>query len=142
MKEYKKRYWPMVVWALALMPVMLGAYYGARALGAEENGCMLAMLLAMLGMLMALMLLIWRGEHVYWLTGGPDFEAAKQAGQAARREYGRRHFIVMGRAALAAAALSVGAYFLNLAEWAMPLVLAVCIVAGAISTMKIKWEET
>jgi len=139
MKDYKKTYWPLIAWTLALLPVMLGAAAIAERAGLGDRGMVAAMMVVVMLMLLLLMWMIWKGEYVYWFSGGPSFEEAKAAGSEVRREYAWKHLIAMIRGCMAALVLLAVGYFLGMHEVVMVLLTAVCIVAAAVSTMKIRW---
>ena len=139
MKDYKKIYWPLIAWALALLPVMLGAAAIAERAGLGDRGMVAAMMVVVMLMLLLLMWMIWKGEYVYWFSGGPSFEEAKAACSKVRREYAWRHLAAMLKGCAAALALLAAGYFLGAHEVVMVLLTAVCIVASAVSTVKIRW---
>ena len=85
MKAYRKRYWPLALWCIALVPVMMLGFYGAQWLGLDELASTAVMMLSMNLALDGLFVLIWAGEYVYWINGGPDYEGAKAAAREARR---------------------------------------------------------
>lgn len=141
MKEYRKTYWPLIVWALALTPVMIGAAKWAEAAHWGDCGMVALMMTAVLIMLLLLFWIIWKGGYVYWINGGPDFEQARDAGREARNRYAWAHLKAMLKGCgvafvLLAVECSFGAH-----ELLMVLSTCVCIIAAAISTVRIRWME-
>lgn len=141
MKEYRKIYWPMILWALALMPVMLGSARLAERVGFDERGIIALMMVVVLIMLLLLMWMIWKGEHVYWFSGGPSFEEASAAGSEIRREYAWKHLAAMLKGSAVALILLAIGYFCGVHELLMIFSTGICIVAAAISTARIKWPK-
>ena len=113
----------------------------AEKAGMNDRGMIAMMMIVVVLMLLVLMWMIWKGEYVYWINGGPSFEEAKAAGSDVRREYAWKHLTAMLKGSMAALILLAAEYFLNAHMMVMLLTTAVCIIAAAISTMKIKWPE-
>lgn len=141
MKEYRKNYRPLVLWSLALLPVMIGVATLAEKGGTDERGMIAVMMITVMLMLILLMWMIWKGEYVYWISGGPSFEEAKAADREVRREFAWRHFTAMLRGELATTALLLIEYALGAHEIVMALSVGAGIVASAISMIGIKWED-
>ena len=141
MKEYKKTFLPLILWSLALAPVMLGAMPLSEWLELSDRVMVALMMAAVIVMLLALFWLVWKGEYVYWINGGPSFEEAKAAGSEARREYARRHFTAMLKGGAAALVLLAAECFFGAHELVIVLSTGVCISAAAFSTIRIKWTN-
>ena len=141
MREYRKRYWPLALWCIALVPVMMLGFYGARWLGLDALASVAVMMLSMNLALVGLFVLIWAGEYVYWINGGPDFAQAKAASSETRREYAWGHLRCMLKGIAASALLMAVMYARQATEIAMVVLPTICIVASASSTMRIKWNE-
>ncbi|MBQ9952467.1 MAG: hypothetical protein IJO98_10100 [Clostridia bacterium] len=141
MKEYQKNYWPLIVWALALLPAMLGAAALAERAGLDSRAMTALMMAVVVIMLIGLMWIILKGGYVYWINGGPSFEEAKAAGSEARREYARKHFDAMLKGGAAALTLLAAEYALGAHEMVMVLSVGVCVVIAAVSTIRIRWTE-
>lgn len=141
MKEYRKRYWPLVVWALALTPAMIGAAKAAEGFGLDDRVVVAVMMAAVTLMLLVLFWMIWKGGYVYWINGGPSYEQARDAGGDVRREYAGRHFKAMLKGCICALALLAAECVLGVYALWMILSAGVCIIASAISTIRIRWTE-
>jgi len=98
--EYIRTYKPLAIWlgaflaAMAAVPLSLAWFVSGNVLTAAMLG------LIYLGLL-ALFILIHRGGYVYWLSGGPSFEQARDAGEETRRQYAWAHlkrFLLAGAA--------------------------------------------
>lgn len=141
MREYRKQWWPFAAWTLALLPVMIGAAEIAGRAGMDSRGIVAWMMIVVIAMLLLLLWMIWKGEYVYWISGGPSFEEAKAAGSEVRREYAWKHFSAMLKGGAAALILLAAECALKAHALVMLLSTAVCIVAAAVSTVKIRWRE-
>lgn len=142
MREYRKTYWSLVVWCLALLPVMLGSAKIAQNAGMDERGMTALMMVVVVLMLIGLMWIIKLGGYVYWINGGPSFEEAKAAGEEMRREYAQKHLSAMLKGGIAVAVLMAAEYFAGVHEIAMVLSAGVCIIVAALRMIPIRWQET
>ena len=141
MKEYRRSYKLLVAWTLALIPVMLGAAMLAEKAGMDDRGMIAMMMTAVVLMLLVLMWMIWKGEYVYWINGGPSFEEAKAAGSDVRREFAWRHLTAMLKGSAATLALLSAEWLLGAHELVMVLTVGAGSIASVIPMMKIKWPE-
>lgn len=139
MKEYKKTYWPLIAWCVALVPVMLGTISAAECMKLSDAALVALMMASVILMLLVLFWMIWKGEYVYWINGGPSFEQAKAAGSEARRDYARRHFRAMFRGSAIVLTLLAVECFFGGHELVMVLSVGAGIIAAAISILRIKW---
>ena len=127
------------MWCFALVPVMLGAIPLAVWLNLNDGAMVALMMAAVIVMLQALFWIIWKGEYVYWINGGPSFEEAQAAGSEARREYAWKHLLAMMKGGAAALVLLAAEGFFGAHEIAMVLTTGVCITVAAVSSIRIKW---
>lgn len=139
MKQYRKTYKPFIAWMLAMfigLPALslLPAPFG-------DGACLTRLtLLATLLALDALMALIYFGESVYWINGGPTFEQARDAGSRARKAYAWAHlkrFLIGTGAAIAA---MIAAHMAALPVWVDFISVCLAMVVAALSTMGIKFQ--
>ena len=141
MKEYKKTYLPLILWSLALMPVMLCAVPVAGWLKLNDGAMIALMMAAMIAMLLALFGMVWKGEYVYWINGGPSFEEAREARPEVRREYAWKHLLAMLKGSAAALILLAAECIIGAHGIVMVLSASVCIAVAAFSTVRIRWPE-
>lgn len=64
---------------------------GKRLSNISTKVSALAVLIILSIGLYILMLIIYKGEYVCWINGGPSYEEAKLAGSEKRKEYARAH---------------------------------------------------
>ena len=141
MKEYKKTYWPLIAWCLAMVPAMLAVMPASELFGMGQRETMALMMAIIVLMLLLLFWMVWKGEYVYWINGGPSFEEAKAAGSEVRREYARKHLEVMFRGSAAAVVLLIAECVLGAHELVICLSASACIVAAVIPMIRIKWTR-
>lgn len=89
-QEYQKTYKPLSGWLILLFAVLLAVGILPAPFVSGETLTRMTMLATLL-MVDGLMLIIWRGEYVYWLNSGPTFEQARDAGSEARKAYALAH---------------------------------------------------
>ena len=87
----KKSYRLLVIWILAfcagsvLLSVCLDKYLLSMA---DVADIIFAWIILMVDLLLYM---IYKGEYVYWISGGPSYEEAKAAGSEKRKSYARAH---------------------------------------------------
>ena len=140
-RAYEKRYWPLVLWLIALVAGMIGSAELAGGAGLSGRGMTAASMMALILLLAALFVMIWKGEYVYWISGGPDYDQAKAAGSEHRRAYAWLHFRAMLLGGLVALAVLAVEYCCGANELTMILSVGACVVAAAVSTTRIHWTE-
>lgn len=96
-------------------------------------------LLLHFGWLDLLMFIIYKGEYVYWISGGPDYEVAKTAKSSQRKKYAFKHLMAFLKA-------SAGFVFYILFSFVFEfhigidfLIFLLIIIVAAFSTIKIKF---
>ena len=140
-RAYEKRYWPFVLWLIALVAGMTGTAELAGRAGLSGRGMTAASMAALILLLAALFVLIWKGEYVYWISGGPDYDQAKAAGSDRRRAYAWQHLRAMLLGGLAALVILALECFCGANELTMILSVGACVIAAAVSTTRIHWTE-
>ena len=141
-EAYKKTYAPFIVWMLVMIAATGGVPFLVSALMGENDKLIIdSILLTVLLCVQALMYLIWRGEYVYWINGGPTFEQAKSAGSEARRRYARAHLDLFSKASLAGCAYLALSVLLTLPELLDAAVVCALIIAAACKTMPIRFDS-
>ena len=77
-REYNKTYKPFVAWLIGYPVVAIIAGIGLSEVSIKVS--VMASLMILVVSLYILILIIYRGEYVYWINGGPSFEEARSAG--------------------------------------------------------------
>lgn len=140
-RVYEKRYWPLVIWFAVFVAGMIGSAELADRSGLGRRGMTAVSMTALILLLAALFVMIWKGEYVYWINGGPDFDQAKAAGSERRRAYAWLHLRAMLLGGLAALVVLAAEYCCGANDLAMILSVGACVVAAAVSTTRIHWTE-
>ena len=140
-RVYEKRYWPLVIWFAVFVAGMIGSAELADRSGLGRRGMTAVSMTALILLLAALFVMIWKGEYVYWINGGPDFDQAKAAGSERRRAYAWLHLRAMLLGGLAALIVLAAEYCCGANELTMILSVGACVVAAAVSTTRIHWTE-
>ncbi len=135
--EYKKTYKPLILW-LILFP-LIAIVIPLRFINASEKILALALMTISLVAIYLLMLLIYKGEYVYWINGGPSFEEARQAGSEKRREYARAHLDIFLKYTLLGLIYLPVSLILNFSMWIDILFIFMLIVIAALKTVGIKF---
>lgn len=135
---YKKTYRGLIIWIAALFSTIVLVPLLSRVI---TDGDVLTKLFLMivLAMLDILMFVIYRGEYVYWINGGPDYETAQKAPPEQRKRYAFRHLKVFLIASIIAAVYMAFSFALHIAVGFDIAVFAVTVIAAAFSTMRIKF---
>lgn len=136
-KEYKKTYKLLILW-LILFP-LIAIVIPLRFINASEKILALALMTINLVAIYLLMLLIYKGEYVYWINGGPSFEEARQAGSEKRREYARAHLDIFLKYTLLGLIYLPVSLILNFSMWIDMLFIFMLIVIAALKTVGIKF---
>ena len=140
-RVYEKRYWPLVIWFAVFVAGMIGSAELADRSGLGRRGMTAVSMTALILLLAALFVMIWKGEYVYWINGGPDFDQAKAAGSERRRAYAWLHLRALLLGGLAALVVLAAEYCCGANDLAMILSVGACVVAAAVSTTRIHWTE-
>ena len=140
MNEYRKTYRPFIVWIPLLCAVLLAAAILPAPFVSGETQTRITVI-ATLVMLDVLMLIIYRGEYVYWINGGPSFEQARDSGSAARKAYALAHLKPFLWATLISAALMAASALMNWPVWTDALGACAVLVIAALSTTRIKFPK-
>lgn len=138
---YKKTYKPFILWLLLFIGLSFSSIPIAQSLfHLDAAATTRVSLLNTLLPLVLLFVVILRGEYVYWINGGPSFEAAREAGSEARRAYARAHLRLFAGAS-GAGALCIAVFaFLRLSIWLDIAAVCAALVAAALLSLRIKFE--
>lgn len=146
-QSYHKTYKPLVLWmivflaATSLLPMAINhilqeSFQTTWGAGAEVRMVLIFMMIAIDGLLA----LIYAGEYVYWINGGPSFEEAKAAGSEKRKAYAAAHLRVFLKMTLIGFVYLGISTFFRLPMMIDVVVIASVVVAAAIKTMPIRFD--
>ncbi len=137
--QYKKSYLGLVVWTIVLIAEMIvGMPLLSTAVESEKIMLKLTLLALVLSILL-LMIIVHKGQYVYWMSGGPTYEEAKSATQERRKRYTWR----LLRVFLIFSAVSVGyliiSFLCELPVGVDIVVICISLVVASIGTMGIRF---
>lgn len=146
-QSYHKTYKPLVLWmivflaASTLMPALINRilqelFQTTWGEGAEVRMILMFVVIALDG----LMWMIYAGEYVYWINGGPSFEEAKAAGSEKRKAYAAAHLRVFLKMTLVCCVYLVISLFFRLPMGIDIVVISSAVVVAAIKTMPIRFN--
>lgn len=138
-RDYKKTYKAFIAWLIGF-PIIL--IFITKMLGdlSIKVSVLVTLILTVIS-LYALMLIIYKGEYVYWINGGPNFEEAKEAGSEKRKEYAKAHLDVFSKITLISLVYGAISLFLKLSMWLDIVVITMIVVIATFSTITIGFDE-
>ncbi|MBC3900373.1 hypothetical protein GH811_12165 [Acetobacterium malicum] len=146
-QSYKKTYKPLILWMIlfiavcTLIPMLINQIFEQLfQITWGEGGEVRVILMFMVISIDGLMWMIYAGEYVYWINGGPSFEEAKAAGSEKRKAYAGAHLRVFLKMTLVCCVYIVISSFFRLPMLIDIVVIASAIVAAAIKTIPIRFN--
>ena len=101
----------------------------------------LSSLIIMIISLYILMLLIYKGEYVYWINGGPNYKEAKSAGSEKRKEFAKAHLDIFLKIMLISFLYGITSLLFQFSIWVDVLLISLLVIIGALSTNPIKFNK-
>ncbi|SHF04653.1 hypothetical protein SAMN02745784_02624 [Tissierella praeacuta DSM 18095] len=138
-KEYKKTYKPLIAWLIGF-PV-IAIIIAERLSNLSTKIATLLSLIIMVISLYILMFIIYKGEYVYWINGGPNYEEAKLAGSEKRKEYAKAHLDIFFKMMLISFLYGILSLLLKFPIWIDIVLISVIIIITAFSTISIKFNK-
>ncbi len=139
-KEYPKTYKMLMVWLVSFFAVALFFVY-KMCVSDDLFWISKIMLSIILIMIDFLFLDIYRGEFVYWISYGPDYETAKAASSTQRKRYAwkyLRNFLIVSIVWGIYLCVCIPMQFVTKVDFFIYLIL---LFVGGISTIPIKFYE-
>ncbi|MGJ0848054.1 hypothetical protein ACR77J_15300 [Tissierella praeacuta] len=138
-KEYKKTYKPLIAWLIGF-PV-IAIIIAERLSNLSTKIATLLSLIIMVISLYILMFIIYKGEYVYWINGGPNYEEAKLAGSEKRKEYAKAHLEIFFKMMLISFLYGILSLLLKFPIWIDIVLISLIIIITAFSTIPIKFNK-
>lgn len=137
--EYKKTYKPFIAWLIGF-PVILMVI--TKILGEFSiKVSVLTTLILTVVSLYLLMLIIYKGEYVYWINGGPTYEEAKEAGSEVRKKYAKEHLDIFFKIMKVTLVYGVISFLLKLSIWVDIPFITLNVMVAAFATLSINFEK-
>lgn len=138
-KKYKKTYKPLIAWLIGYPVIAIIIIERLSILSTKVST--LVSLIIMVISLYILMFIIYKGEYVYWINGGPNYEEAKSAGSEKRKEYAKAHLNIFLKMMLISFLYGIISLFFNFSIWMDILLISLLIIIIAFSTILIKFNK-
>ncbi len=135
-KEYIKTWKPFIAWIIGfpIIGIIIPAAFNVSA-----KISTLITLLITAAYLYLLMLIIYKGEYVYWINGGPTYEEAKSEGSERRRKYAKAHLDLFSKMTLVCIAYGLISLLLNFHIWIDIIIISGAIIVTTFATIPIKF---
>lgn len=136
--EYVETYKPLVGWFVTLVGFALFFGFERNTLGNAKilSKLFIIMTMAFIDVLFAI---IFKGEYVYWIVYGPNFETAKNSDSQRRKTYAWKYLRIFLVASIILLIYLLGSTLFGLsASFDYIVFLIICIAAG-LSTVPIKF---
>lgn len=88
-----------------------------------------------------LVFIIYKGEYVYWYTGGPSYEEAKTAGSTKRKEYDKAHLDLFRKMTLISSLYLLLSFFFYFSIYIDILIVSLAIVLATLKSTPIKFNK-
>ena len=87
------------------------------------------------------MLIIYIGEYVYWINGGPNYKEAKLAGSEKRKEYAKAHLDIFLKMMLMSFLYGILSLLFKFSIWVDILLISLIVIIAAFLTIPIKFNK-
>ncbi len=138
-REYNKTYKPFVAWLIGYPVVAIIAGIGLSEVSIKVS--VMASLMILVVSLYILILIIYRGEYVYWINGGPSFEEARSAGSEKRKEYAKAHLDIFFRLMLVSLFYGIISLYFEFSIWIDILIITLLVIRAGFSSIPIKFNS-
>lgn len=135
-KEYVKTWKPFIVWIIGF-PIM--SIITPASLNVSAKMSTLIILLFTVIYLYLLMLIIYKGEYVYWINGGPTYEEAKSGGSERRKKYAKSHLDLFSKMMLICLAYGFISLLFSFPIWIDIIIISGAIIVTVFATIPIKF---
>jgi len=136
--KYVKTYKPLIGWIVSFVVIALFLGFGWNSLGNAQILSKIVIIMVMT-FVDVLFTIIYKGEYVYWIVYGPDFETAKNSDSQRRKTYAWKYLRIFLAASIILMIFLFGSMLLNLsASFDFIIFLVVGITAG-LTTVPIKF---
>jgi len=140
-KEFTKTYKPFIGWLIGfliisiLIPIIMDNFFDVSA----KVLTLITLFITVISLYL-LMLLVYKGEYVYWINGGPDYEKAKAAGSKKRKKYAKAHFDLFTKMTVVCCGYGMVSILLNMSIWIDSIIITAIVVVTGFLTIPIKFD--
>lgn len=137
--KYKKTYKPLLLWLIGfpIITIILVENF----FNVSKKVSVLSTLIIVVISIYVLMLIVYKGEYVYWINGGPNYEEAKEAGSEKRKKYAKAHLDIFFKMMLISFLYGIISLLLVFSIWIDTLLILLLIIIAAFLTIPIKFNK-
>lgn len=133
-----KTYKPFIAW-IFLFPIIITAPWGLIYL--SEKSQVIFSLIMTVFTLDILMLIIYKGEYVYWINGGPTFKEAKASNSENRKQYAKAHLDIFLKMTVFIFLYAILSLSFKLSIWVDIVIFSLAIVIATFKTVLIRFKK-
>lgn len=136
--EYVKTYKPLAGWIVSFVLIALFFGFGWNSLGNVQILSKIVIIVVM-AFVDVLFTIIFKGEYVYWIVYGPDFETAKNSDSQRRKAYAWKYLKVFLAASLILMVVLLGSMLFRLSASFDFIAFLIIIITAGLATVPIKY---
>ena len=136
--EYAKTYKPLIWWTVSFVLIALFLGFGWNSLGNTQILSKIVIIMVMT-FVDVLFTIIYKGEYVYWIVYGPDFETAKNSNSQRRKTYAWKYLRIFLVASIILMVFLFGSMLLNLSASFDFIISLVFFITPGLTTIPIKF---
>lgn len=140
-RNYVKTYKPLIAWLIILPLVVIGVSESLETVNENLKLDVLISFIIIVVGLYVLMLIVYKREYVYWISGGPSYEEARAAGSKKRRQYAKKHLNIFTKMMLLSFIYIGASLVLKIPLGMDLLIIPMIIIISVFFTMKIRFEH-
>ncbi len=143
--EYKKTYKPLIAWLIGyslISIIIIRAIDRLSSLTKKmsvKTSALFYLIFTVIS-LYILMLIIYKGEYIYWINGGPNFKQAQRMTSGERKEYAGKHLAIFSKVMLVTFLYGFISLILVLPFWLDVILITLFVVIAGFSTMWIRFD--
>lgn len=136
---YKKTYKPLIIWMVMIIVVEVGGILILSNFTHNNRIETKVSLLIIMLMLDLLFYIVYKGQYVYWINGGPSYEIAKNEDPERRKKFAWLHLKLFLQASVIFVLYVIISYLLQWGFLYDVLVFALLVIVQAIRSIRIKF---
>ncbi|OLS03139.1 hypothetical protein [Tissierella creatinophila] len=122
-----------------MFPIVITAPWGLIYL--SEKSQVIFSLIMTIFTLDILMFIIYKGEYVYWINGGPTFNEAKASTSEKRKQYAKAHLDIFLKMTVFIFLYAILSLLFKLFIWIDIVVFSLAIAIASFKTVLIRFEK-
>ena len=143
--EYKKTYKPLIAWLICYPLINIVIIMAIDRLSplTKKMSVKTSALFSLIFMVISiyiLMLIIYKGEYIYWINGGPNFKQAQEMTSGERKEYAGKYLAIFYKVMIVTFLYGFISLILVLPSWLDVILITLFVVIPSFSTMWIRFD--